>query len=180
MNKYNNKPYETRRKGKNKSRFKYGGDGPSLTEYRNLKNRDFECKHCHNLVISAPAIAGVKNRNHCPYCLWSKHVDLHKPGDRLAACKEEMRPVGLTLKSTRDKYAKAETGELMLIHQCVACDSVSINRIAADDDVKQILAVFEDSLDMDSPLKALLQNCGIRILKSKDFEVVQIRLLGYS
>jgi hypothetical protein len=30
-------------------------------------------------------------RNHCPACLWSKHVDV-QPGDRAATCRGLMRP----------------------------------------------------------------------------------------
>ena len=36
----------------------------------------------------------------------------------------------------------------MLVHTCLECDTVSINRIAADDDPERILAVFHSSLDV--------------------------------
>src|SRR5271157_3828196 len=97
----------------------------------------FECLHCHASVGIASILAG--NRNHCPYCLWSKHVDLNRVGDRLSACKVGMLPIGLTLKRTLKKYCSGKGGELMLIHRCVACASLSINRMAADDDADTVL-----------------------------------------
>jgi hypothetical protein len=48
----------------------------------------------------------VRNRNHCPYCLWSRCLDLFRAGDRLSACKAPMQPVGLALKHTRKKYGR--------------------------------------------------------------------------
>ena len=102
-------------------------------------NADFTCKHCGRYVSARTAISGVVNRNHCPYCLHSRHVDLFKPGDRLCACKGVMAPVGLTVKRSRDKYARGLNGELMLVHRCTACGTLSINRIAADDDAVRIM-----------------------------------------
>src|SRR5688500_3395418 len=95
---------------------------------------DFRCAHCHALVSSAHLLSGVHNRNHCPYCLWSCHLDLFAAGDRLSACKAPMRAIGLTMKAGRNKYQPDSRGELMLIHQCTDCGALSINRIAADDD----------------------------------------------
>ena len=40
---------------------------------------DFQCNHCKNYVSANMAFSEVINRNHCPYCLHSKHVDLHLP-----------------------------------------------------------------------------------------------------
>ena len=104
---------------------------------------DFKCGHCHVMVSSAHFLSGVNNRNHCPYCLWSRHVDLSAAGDRLETCLGLMQPVGLTLKITPKKDSSATAGELMLIHQCTGCGKLSINRIAADDDSQTILAVYQ-------------------------------------
>src|SRR5512137_2268473 len=68
------------------------------------EHEGFKCVFCHVFVSAEPALSGVQNRNHCPYCLWSRHLDLLRPGDRLAACKEKMKPVGLTFKKTAKKY----------------------------------------------------------------------------
>ena len=58
----------------------------------------FTCRHCGAFVTSAISLAGVIDRNHCPYCLWSRHLDLERSGDHMSACKRLMRPVGLARK----------------------------------------------------------------------------------
>jgi hypothetical protein len=106
----------------------------------------FQCLHCHYHVSTEPFHAGVQNRNHCPFCLWSRHVDWKEAGDRLAVCRAEMQPVGLVVKMIRKKYAPANGGELMLVHLCRECGKVSINRLAADDDPEKVLEIFETRL----------------------------------
>ena len=138
-------------------------------------NADFTCKHCGHFVSARTAISGVVNRNHCPYCLHSRHVDLFEAGDRLCACKGLMAPLGLTLKRSRDKYASERQGELMLVHRCTACGALSINRIAADDDTVKIM----DSLNHRS--EALAQFCqaeGIGLLAATDLGRVEKALFG--
>lgn len=137
---------------------------------------DFKCAHCQVIVSSAHFLSGVNNRNHCPYCLWSCHLDLYTAGDRLSACKGQMRPVGLTLKMGRNKYQRDARGELMLVHECVNCGALSINRIAADDDASTILAVFQASLG--DPIHVRCEAQGIRTLKAADLSVIQRQLYG--
>ncbi len=139
---------------------------------------DFRCAHCQALVSSAPQLSGVNNRNHCPYCLWSRHLDLFSAGDRLSACKAPMRPVGLTMKRGRNKYQREACGELMLIHECVECGTLSINRIAADDDCEMIMAVFRASFSLDHQLRARCQQHGIIILTADDRETIHTQLYG--
>lgn len=143
-------------------------------------NGDFICAHCHQPVSADPLLSGVNNRNHCPYCLWSKHMDLFEAGDRLAACKAPMQPLGLALKQTRKKYGPLAQGELMLVHHCTACQRVSLNRIAADDDRQSLFEIFERSLKIDTQLKAQLTQQGIRLLTNKDLELVEAQLQGKS
>jgi transcription elongation factor Elf1 len=138
-------------------------------------NADFTCKHCGHFVSARTAISGVVNRNHCPYCLHSRHVDLFEAGDRLCACKGLMAPVGLTLKRSRDKYASERQGELMLVHRCITCGALSINRIAADDDAVRML----DSLERRSePLAQLCHAEGIALLAAADLGRVKKALFG--
>ena len=139
---------------------------------------DFRCKHCHAHVSTDPLLSGVNNRNHCPYCLHSRHMDLYEAGDRLSACKAEMRPVGLALKKTNKKYGKQQ-GELMIIHQCSECESISINRTAADDDAQTILEIFNRSQHLDAQVKARIAQSGIQALANDDYEVVCARLFGW-
>ncbi len=139
----------------------------------------FECKHCHAYVSGASSLSGVQNRNHCPYCLWSRHLDLHTPGDRLSACKSTMKPIGLTIKATNKKYGLGR-GELMLIHVCTDCGRLSINRIAADDVPENILHIFETALRLDLAMQARLNVEGIRVLQGMDREMVRSQLFGAS
>jgi hypothetical protein len=139
---------------------------------------DFKCKHCHHYVSTDPLLSGVNNRNHCPYCLWSRHLDLYQSGDRLAACKAEMEPVGLTLKRTNKRYGRQQ-GELMLIHRCIECGGLSINRTAADDDAEAILAIFTASLKLDPHLKQQIEQQDIQLLTQEDAEIVRARLFGW-
>ena len=138
---------------------------------------DFECAHCGYIVSSAHWLSGVNNRNHCPYCLWSRHLDLYVAGDRLSACKAPMRPVALTCKRNRNKYASGH-GELMLVHQCVDCDNVSINRIAADDDTETLLEVFDTSLTLPVRTRDLILSNGIKILHQGALPVLQLQIFG--
>ncbi len=83
----------------------------------------FRCRNCGlDVPMDAP---GTAHRNHCPNCLWSRHVD-DAPGDRAAAaeCGASMEPVSICVRSD---------GEWALVHRCGGCRSVHLNRIAGDD-----------------------------------------------
>lgn len=141
-------------------------------------NVDFTCKQCGAYVSARKMISGVLNRNHCPYCLCSRHVDLFKAGDRLCACKAIMPPVGLTLKKSRDKYAVNHRGELMLVHRCEVCGDLSINRVAADDDPLKLLAILEPEPADAHQLRLACQAQDIFLLTRTDKEILQSRLIG--
>jgi hypothetical protein len=141
-------------------------------------NSDFQCCHCGGYVSASRSLAGVGNRNHCPYCLWSRHLDLFEAGDRLAACKTPMQPVGLTLKRTRDKYAHIIAGELMLVHLCTACEHISINRIAADDVPETIIEVFQASLAEPSWRREHILESRVNLLGEKSYEIIYRQLYG--
>jgi hypothetical protein len=67
---------------------------------------------------------GTQHRNHCPSCLWSRHLDGAVPGDRAASCTASMEPIAVCVH--RD-------GEWALVHRCDGCTTVHVNRIAGDD-----------------------------------------------
>ncbi len=140
-------------------RFARSSRAGLLHDMRTQAEDGFTCRHCGAFVSSAIALAGVVNRNHCPYCVWSRHLDLDHPGDRLSACKAPMRPVGLAQKRIYKKYGSS-AGELMLVHRCTDCARISLNRLAADDDPEAILAVFESSLDV-AQIVAEVQILGV-------------------
>lgn len=144
--------------------------------YLNRQNSEFKCAHCLKIVPVDPRYSGVQHRNHCPYCLWSRHLDLYRPGDRLSACKALMRPLGLTLKQIWKKYPGQ--GEIMLIHQCTGCGKLSINRIAADDIPQNLADVYEESQPLVAALRQALNEQGIKALESTHAELVSLRLFG--
>lgn len=81
---------------------------------------DFTCEKC------GQSVKGTGYTNHCPHCLWSKHVDIN-PGDRQCECKGMMEPVRVEYK-----------GEFIIVHQCVKCGTEKRNR-AAENDNKDLL-----------------------------------------
>jgi RNHCP domain-containing protein len=81
----------------------------------------FRCGHCR-LDVSIDAV-GTAHRNHCPNCLWSRHVD-DSPGDRAAECGSLMEPIAITVRGN---------GEWVLVHRCRGCDELHLNRTAGDD-----------------------------------------------
>lgn len=87
------------------------------------RNDGFKCENCGKQV--GPIIYGGSYRNHCPFCLYSKHVDGPVPGDRVEPCHGLMKPIGVTTKSR---------GEFTIIHQCQKCHFERLNRVAGDDD----------------------------------------------
>ena len=135
----------------------------------------FRCIHCHVHVLIVPSQS--RHRNHCPYCLWSRHLDLYQAGDRLSACRAGMQPVGLTRKLTWKKYSSS-TGELMVIHQCTDCAAISINRLAEDDDEEKLLEIFENSLSLDHHQRMKIEAGGVVMLEGGDQSMVSRQLLG--
>lgn len=108
-------------------------------------DKSFTCSHCGK-DVSVVGNIGTKNRNHCPHCLWSKHVDELNPGDRLSKCGGDMRPVGITFKKTpADKWGKIRVGELMLTHVCEKCNKVNHNRTASDDNPSGIQEIAKNA-----------------------------------
>lgn len=87
------------------------------------REEPFTCEQCGNAV--EPLGKGTY-RNHCPTCLYSKHVDDLGPGDRNSLCGGLMEPIGI------DQEAKKG---FVLIHSCVKCGKISRNRAAPDDDI---------------------------------------------
>ncbi len=135
---------------------------------------DFRCMYCRQPVAGATWLAGVHNRNHCPYCLFSRHMDLYKSGDRLAACRSEMQPVGLALKKRHNKYTAVAQGELMIAHLCLGCGKISLNRIAADDDNQGLLSL----LNPPDPLRQQVTLAGVQLLGQSEARVVKRVLFG--
>ncbi|MCC7205385.1 MAG: RNHCP domain-containing protein [Phycisphaeraceae bacterium] len=86
---------------------------------RSQENAGFACAHCGRKV---QPLTNGSYRNHCPWCLYSLHVD-HEPGDRTATCHGLMEPVGF----------KLSPKGWQVIHRCLRCGAVKSNRLALDD-----------------------------------------------
>lgn len=87
----------------------------------------FRCRHCSlDVPLDAP---GTAHRNHCPTCLWSRHLD-RTPGDRAADCGSAMEPIAVTVRGD---------GEWVLVHRCAGCGELDLNRTAADDNALQLM-----------------------------------------
>lgn len=87
---------------------------------------DFICEKCGEKVF------GNGYTNHCPRCLYSKHVDV-RPGDRKNQCLGLMEPI------------KIETGRKghTIIHKCLKCGAIKRNRSSPKDSFEAILAISE-------------------------------------
>jgi hypothetical protein len=85
-------------------------------------NEGFKCEKCKKKV--GPHTEG-SCRNHCPFCLYSMHMDEAIPGDRLSECHGLMAPVGIELNKKKGTRIK---------HICQSCGAKSTNRTAPDDD----------------------------------------------
>ena len=76
----------------------------------------FTCKNCGREVLPL----GYTSRNHCPFCLWSLHVDV-LPGDRACECRGPMEPI-----RTEPDPRKG----FIIIHRCTVCGEIHRNRAA--------------------------------------------------
>ena len=89
----------------------------------------FICENCHKEVD----ILGYTSRDHCPYCLYSKHVDIN-PGDRLEQCHGLLKPIGI------EKFKNT----YKLIYRCEKCHKIRKNIIANDDNFDLILDIMSN------------------------------------
>jgi|SRR6185369_11685676 len=88
------------------------------------RKEDFDCERCHFFV------RGNGYTNHCPKCLYSKHVDIF-PGDREELCGGLMEPVAL----------EREKGEERIVQRCILCGYMKKNKVGPLDDFEALLEV---------------------------------------
>ena len=98
---------------------------------KNSTNSSFNCANCGKKVSPAQKTA----RNHCPFCLWSLHVDSETPGDRSSNCGGKMEPVAIFQKH----------GEWIVIHRCVICEKEIANKCAEDDNFEMLISVSQNA-----------------------------------
>lgn len=88
-------------------------------------DEEFICENCGEKVSKL----GYSCRNHCPYCLYSKHVD-NNPGDRAEDCKGKLEPIGLDINSKKG---------YIIIFKCETCGVIRKNKAAKDDNMDLII-----------------------------------------
>lgn len=92
----------------------------------NMIDEEFICENCGKKVPPLEYSA----RDHCPFCLYSKHVDIN-PGDRENDCKGLMEPIGI--EKYKDTYK--------IIYKCTKCRRTHKNIAARDDDYNKIIEI---------------------------------------
>lgn len=91
------------------------------------KIEDFVCQNC------GFEVKGNGFTNHCPKCLYSKHVDIF-PGDRSEDCGGLMAPIN----------AEEGGGEWSIIHKCQRCSKLQKNKISKEDDFDKVVEINKD------------------------------------
>ena len=97
----------------------------------NMIDEEFTCDNCHKKVNKLNYTA----RDHCPYCLYSKHLDI-MPGDRLNTCKGLLKPIGI------EKYKNT----YKIIYKCSKCNTIHKNIMANDDDFEKIIQLSSQTI----------------------------------
>ena len=92
----------------------------------NELDEGFICEHCKKEVSPL----GYTSRDHCPHCLYSKHVDIN-PGDRENPCKGLLKPI--EIEKFKDTYK--------IVYKCEKCKKEHKNIIAKDDDMSEIIKI---------------------------------------
>ncbi|MCM3886400.1 RNHCP domain-containing protein [Frankia sp. R82] len=88
------------------------------------RQEDFTCLQC------GLDVQGDGYSNHCPRCLWSRHVD-RNPGDRAEGCGGAMRPIAVEFGADR----------AVLTHACERCGNWRRCRTSPTDDGDALFAV---------------------------------------
>jgi len=86
----------------------------------------FICDNCDYEVKPL----GYTSRDHCPNCLYSKHVDIN-PGDRSNDCMGLLIPIGI------EKYKETHK----IIYKCQKCGEIHKNMMANDDNMDEIIRI---------------------------------------
>lgn len=90
----------------------------------NMINESFICENCKKEVSKAEKTA----RDHCPHCLYSKHVDIN-PGDRANTCQGLLKPI--SVEKFKNTYK--------IIYKCKKCNMLHKNIMAIDDNMDLII-----------------------------------------
>lgn len=93
------------------------------------RDEAFTCINCGKEISPL----GYTTRDHCPYCLYSIHIDI-MPGDRANTCKGILKPIGI--EKFRDTYK--------IVYRCEKCHKVHKNIMATDDSLDEIINISKE------------------------------------
>lgn len=88
-------------------------------------DESFICEHCGSKVEKL----GYTCRNHCPRCLYSKHVDIN-PGDRAEKCHGILQPISVEINPKKG---------YVIVFRCKKCGMLKKNKAAVDDNMNLII-----------------------------------------
>lgn len=88
-------------------------------------DEEFICENCGKKVEKLR----YSSRNHCNYCLHSKHVD-QNPGDRQEECHGILEPIDIQIDSKKG---------YVIIYKCKKCGKIRKNKSAKDDNIDLII-----------------------------------------
>ncbi|MDD3156030.1 MAG: RNHCP domain-containing protein [Candidatus Pacebacteria bacterium] len=91
------------------------------------KTENFKCEYCGYEVV------GNGYTDHCPNCLYSKHVDIN-PGDRMSDCGGLMKLDDFEIKH----------GEYVLKYVCLKCGYTHKVKMADNDNIKVLMSLIKD------------------------------------
>ena len=94
-------------------------------------DEDFICENCGKKVNPL----NYTSRDHCPFCLFSKHVDIN-PGDRKNECKGLLVPIGI--EKFKDTYK--------IIYKCNKCNMTHKNIKSNDDNIEKIIELSVEKM----------------------------------
>src|SRR3989338_10758734 len=97
----------------------------SMSFQKRMEN--FVCQHCGAFVV------GDGYTNHCPHCLWSRHVDRY-PGDRRESCGGMMEPIVL----------EGSSPHYRILYRCTRCGSERVNNVQHEDSTDAILHLAQN------------------------------------
>lgn len=93
------------------------------------KVENFICEQCGFEVI------GDGYTDHCPKCLWGKHVDEEIPGDRASTCRGMMEPTSAEFKIFNLKFK--------IKYKCTKCRHVFNVREGEGDDRDKLINLIQ-------------------------------------
>ncbi len=93
------------------------------------KIEDFKCEQCGSMI------KGDGYTDHCPNCLYSKHVDIN-PGDRENSCLGLMEPISVETKA----------GRQIIHYKCLKCGYRHQIKANMNDNYDRIVELSQNSL----------------------------------